>query len=210
MAKVKLSLQKTFPPNNITTPIIGWGYLTPLILLTQMILLLTWRSFLPTLFLLSTHLQLCYFGVSLFLVTQSTWHCKLVGFSECWFLGAIASPNTYLCQSGSGWVSGSLVSDLEIAIASPSFASLENGKWVDFTYLAFHSWYFGFEWKLFYFNLSITVNIFLRILTISNMYQPLVMGPRMARDVGSLLWQCKLKLVKLVVKGWFTLKLPLL
>ena len=41
------------------------------------------------------------------------------------FLDAIASPSTYPCQWVSGSVSGSLiVSDLEIAIASPSFASL--------------------------------------------------------------------------------------
>ena len=38
------------------------------------------------------------------------------------FLGAIASPSTYPCQ----WVSGSVIDifRLEIAIASPSFASL--------------------------------------------------------------------------------------
>ena len=41
------------------------------------------------------------------------------------FLDAIASPSTYLCQSVSEWISESLVvSDLEIAIASLSFASL--------------------------------------------------------------------------------------
>ena len=44
---------------------------------------------------------------------------------RCPFLDAIASPSTYPCQSVSEWVSQwVIVSDLEIAIASPSFASL--------------------------------------------------------------------------------------
>ena len=44
---------------------------------------------------------------------------------RCPFLDAIASPSTYPCQSVSEWVSQwVIVSDLEIAIAYPSFASL--------------------------------------------------------------------------------------
>ena len=44
---------------------------------------------------------------------------------RCPFLDAIASPSTYPCQSVSEWVSEwVIVSDLEIAIASPSFTSL--------------------------------------------------------------------------------------
>ena len=44
---------------------------------------------------------------------------------RCSFLDAIASTSTYPCQSVSEWVSQwVIVSDLEIAIASPSFASL--------------------------------------------------------------------------------------
>ena len=41
------------------------------------------------------------------------------------FLDAIASPRSYPCQSLSEWV---IVSDLEIAIASPGFASLFRTK----------------------------------------------------------------------------------
>ena len=41
--------------------------------------------------------------------------------TDIWFLDAIAYPSTYPCQSVGQWV---IVSDLEIAIASPSFASL--------------------------------------------------------------------------------------
>ena len=41
------------------------------------------------------------------------------------FLDAIASPSTYPCQSVGEWVSESfIISDLEIAIASPSFPNL--------------------------------------------------------------------------------------
>ena len=43
------------------------------------------------------------------------------------FLDAIVSPSSYPCQSVGQWL---IVSDLEIAIASPSFASLFCEMWV--------------------------------------------------------------------------------
>ena len=59
-----------------------------------------------------------------FLITQAlATLCSLVSvISKSWFLDAIASPSTYPCQ----WVSQSVIHSfrLEIAIASPSFASL--------------------------------------------------------------------------------------
>ena len=78
-----------------------------------------------------------------FAVVEKVWK-KLKGGAEVWkvcsqwnslqvfnkyvklshFLDAIASPSTYPCQWVSQWVSDSF--RLEIAIASPSFASLFN------------------------------------------------------------------------------------
>ena len=50
---------------------------------------------------------------------------KLHSLAEGEVIFAIAYPNTYPCLSVGEWVSESfIVSDLEIAIASPSFASL--------------------------------------------------------------------------------------
>ena len=50
-------------------------------------------------------------------------HCKVSTFYSISiiFLDVIASPSTYPCQSVGQWV---IVSDLEISISSPSFASL--------------------------------------------------------------------------------------
>ena len=72
-----------------------------------------------------------------------------------WFLDAIASPSTYPCQWVSEWVSEwvgqwLIVSDLEIAIASPSFVRLfsyEDGEYMECILNAQYT-YSMTQWKI--------------------------------------------------------------